>query len=250
MTEVDFSMLAGIAGVAAVYAGGLFAVRYTAGRSRRKDQGSERSSVGRGTAVRPPDRRIAAPDGTVLRWSSAGASTELVPTLEKILENRFSLYIVGYGGQYLAKRTEYRQALQLWLDQFDCKIHYIVISPDENYLKIYRELESRGSKGRFFSYPINADDISNEQLRKQVRALETFHPILLAQLKADAHTGAPSSEEEPRAMWLEGHHPRDSLTAYDIDFIDFKKIRSEPRTKQFQDLLHVLKLVMAESSAR
>jgi len=186
----------------------------------------------------PPDSVISAPAGEVRTWMSAGASSEMVPALLPLLANGFVLYIIGFGGRYLALNNAYFATLKDWLTRFECEIHYVIVSPDRRYLARYIDLAEL-FRGKFFLHCISAADVVDEDLRGQLLGLETFHPVLLTS-KVDLSR---------KAMWLEGHHPRDSAKAYDIEFVDFTEVESPGRSKKFDELLAVVHKVIAAADS-
>lgn len=161
-------------------------------------------------------------------FSEAGIAKTLTPLLKKHLAHGAKIKMVGSAGDNLFNGTQDPSYPKAWQDPLRSlfwgkadDIYYLLVGPDDQAWKaleaIATEVNQREGRECFHIARItNADEVKDEKLRGYAKDARTGH-FLLA--------------ENPKLLWLEGHHPPGSTTAYDCKFVPPTDAAQDPRHK-------------------
>ena len=124
------------------------------------------------------------------------------------------LWIFGSDGRYIvkSKRKRWRREFLKWTDK-GLKIRYILLDVDEEVHEELRTLKEE-LKGNFDAVALNKGAVPEIAIE-----LETRHPTLFL------------GREGQNAAWIEGLHRRDSVYAYDVDYISPKAMQRQAKEK-------------------
>lgn len=113
------------------------------------------------------------------------------------------LRIFGSDGRYIvnSKRRKWRKKMKAWSDE-GLKIRYILLDADDEVRRGLADLRNYMKDGRFDAIALNEGALPDI-----ARELETCHPTIFL------------GKEGYNAAWIEGFHPKDSIHAYDVEYI-------------------------------
>lgn len=165
------------------------------------------------------------------------ASTALVPLISGLRKcgipfDGSELWILGCDGRYIVnkKRGLWRNAFGDWI-QDGLKIKFILLEADDDVRKELCKLK------REFGDSFDATVLNSGAIPEVARELDTFHPTLFL-------------AKDNNAVWIEGLHHRNSISAYDVEYISPKAMRKWPeKGKLFQSCKNRLDLVLENSTS-
>lgn len=123
------------------------------------------------------------------------------------------LRIFGSDGRYIvnSKRRKWRKTMKAWSDA-GLKIRYILLEADDEVRQGLADLRNYMKNGRFDAIALNEGALPDI-----ARELESCHPTIF--LGRGGHNAA----------WIEGFHPRDSIHAYDVEYISPRAMKLSRR---------------------
>lgn len=144
---------------------------------------------------------------TRLSIEHAFAASDLMPLISGLAKSGIpldgsELRIFGSDGRYVvnSKSKKWRREMNAWARQ-GLTIRYLLLDADEEVSRRMTELKEEMG-GRFDALTLDEGAIPDV-----ARELETCHPTLF--LGGDGRNAA----------WIEGFHPRNSIHAYDVEYI-------------------------------
>ena len=143
------------------------------------------------------------------------------------------LRIFGSDGRYIVKGRgkgkKWRREMYGWARQ-GLKIRYILLDADEEVSRAMIELkEDMGDR-------FDAVALKEGAIPDVARELETCHPTLFL------------GGEGRDAAWIEGFHPRDSIHAYDVEYISPRAMQQSRSAKDtFEHYARKLEAVLENS---
>lgn len=139
------------------------------------------------------------------------------------------LRIFGSDGRYIVKGKKWRREMIGWVRQ-GLKIRYILLEADEEVSRTMIELKEE--MGDHF----DAVALTDGAIPDVARELETCHPTLFL------------GGEGRNAAWIEGFHPRDSIHAYDVEYISPRAMQKSRSAKDtFEHYARKLEAVLENS---
>lgn len=142
------------------------------------------------------------------------------------------LRIFGSDGRYIvnSKRRKWRRKMKAWTDA-GLKIQYILLEADDEVRQGLVDLGKYMKNGRFDAIALNEGAVPDI-----ARELETCHPTIFL------------GREGYNAAWIEGFHPRDSVHAYDVEYISPRAMeRSRRELETFEYYVARLDAVIENS---
>mmetsp|Transcript_29310 Transcript_29310/g.56957 ORF Transcript_29310/g.56957 Transcript_29310/m.56957 type:complete len:205 (+) Transcript_29310:246-860(+) len=149
--------------------------------------------------------------GEILKLKSAGITGDLAPLVRSLKIKGGTITVVGSDGSYMlsGKRKQLRAAMLEWLSR-ECDIEYILIQADRRTIESFRKFSdcaNRKFKGKAeISIHYIDRSCACDGIEPLLETYETHHPTLI---KTENGTG----------MWLEGFHPKNSMYAYNVEFV-------------------------------
>ena len=167
----------------------------------------------------------------------AKVSTDLVPLINGLAKKGIpfkgsELWIFGSDGRYIVNKNKgpWRKAFGNWARK-GLKINYIVLEADEEVRKAFCTLK------KTLEDSFDATVLDQGAIPTVAREFATYHPTLFL---------APGNN----AAWIEGLHHRNSLCAYDVEYISPRAMRQWPEKKElFQWCKERLDLVRDNSTS-
>ena len=173
----------------------------------------------------------------VIRIASAPAATEFMPLISGLAKcgvpfEGSELWIFGGDGRYIinSKSRRWRAQFRRWQKAGLVIRYFLLEEVDEEARSALSELKLGAN------FEVRAL-VRCPKTQRIARKLETFHPTLFF--------GADGSN----AAWIEGLHRRNSIYAYNVDYISPQVIRnSSKQRRRFQSCEEDLKFVYENST--
>ena len=173
-----------------------------------------------------------------IRIRRTRVSSDLVPLISGLAKcgipfKGSQLWIFGSDGRYIVNNDKgpWRQAFNEWAGR-GLKIRFIILEADDDVRKMLCNLKE-DLKDSFDATVLNENAIP-----AVARELETYHPTLFL------------GEDDNKAAWIEGLHHRNSIRAYDVEYISPNAMQEWPDKKElFQSCKDRLDLVLENSTS-
>lgn len=150
---------------------------------------------------------------------SASISTDLVPLIDGLRRRGVpfggsELWVFGSDGRYIVNNDNgpWRRAFGNWA-RSGLKIKFIILEADDDVRAALCELK-QALEGSF-----DATVLDRGAIPEVARSLETYHPTLFL-------------AKGNNAAWIERLHHRNSLRAYDIEYISPEAMRAWPEKNE------------------
>lgn len=169
----------------------------------------------RAMLLRPIDR--------ILYFPQAHMAQDLGPLMNSCVIDGCTILIPGGDPKELFRRRipfiryPWKRYLIKWLNENNAKITYFLVEPSESAIKELEKLHTQW-KGFTLCLVRTLDEIEDEDDRKLLESMRTFHTVLLKNEAGDH-----------RMMWIEGCHPPGSKVAYDCEFVPPPIAKNDPR---------------------
>lgn len=154
----------------------------------------------------------------------ASAGSDFVPLINGLGKGRngfedSQLWIFGCDGRYFVnkKGRRWQRVFRKWTKK-GLVIKYILLEMDDEAKSELRKLKK--TLGEKFDVLLLEH---NEETQDITRKLETFHPTLFF------------GKEDSRAAWIEGLHRKNSIFAYNVDYVSPRLVRSSREQRERVD---------------
>lgn len=167
----------------------------------------------------------------------ARVSTDLVPLINGLAKcgipfDGSELWVFGNDGRYIVNNDNgpWRKAFDRWMHH-GLKIKFIVLEADDDVRDALRHLKQTHEDS------FDATILNEGAIPTVARELETYHPTLFL-----AHGN--------NAAWIEGLHHRNSMCAYDVEYISPRAMQGWPEKDElFRSCKGRLDLVLKNSTS-
>ena len=167
----------------------------------------------------------------------ANAPTDLVPLINGLAKcgipfDGSELWVFGNDSRYIVNNADgpWRRAFDDWARR-GLKIRFILLEADDDVRRVLHELKL------VLKDSFDATVLNGGAVPAVARELDTYHPTLFL---ATGHNAA----------WIEGLHHRNSLCAYDVEYISPKAMRNWPEKDElFRSCKDRLDLVLENSTS-
>ena len=190
--------------------------------------------------------------GRSCAYPVAQTGSQWVPQFDLGVVPGTEIYVPAGDGLYVTKikdsrADQLRSAMRRWLRERQAIVNMIItVDEPATVARAVHEWQMLKNEypDRFCLYILHRAKVrgeSEKELRDQIAALDTFHPVLLINHK----------DPSKSAMWIEGYHPVGSKFAYHVEYVAPEQASQDERleqyTKMFERLLqgpHVEKMVV------